>query len=218
MSTSFPESAERSKCRLEESNVTKQNKNAPIPFLEFVQNIAPIVQDTIAGKVHVKALQAPDRKAALQRHGQRGADTTTHDQYHDVSLKDPLPLPSTPRLTVESPSSESESVQPGDSQLHMDDSNDEHSSYYSDSCAIEREPRRRQAGPWDVTLPRTIRQPLEMMIEMHKQSHPSGYTDHPRTRRSSMAGGGNRPMKTDLAKLDSCPEYDGDDEGRGRPR
>jgi hypothetical protein len=135
-----------------------------------------------------------------------------------VSLKDSLPPPSTPRLTVESPSSVSESFQPCDSQLHMDDSNDEHSSYYSDSCAIEREPRRSRAESCAITMPKTMRQPLELIVEMHKQSHASGYTDHLWTRRSSMAGGWNRAMKADVDKLDSCPEYDGDDEGRGRPR
>jgi hypothetical protein len=211
MLTILPERTVASASNRGDSNAIRKTQNPPIPFLEFFQSTAPLSQQSSGDKVGSQPLQAVDNRADHQRQNERSSGDLSFEEPEKRHQTRP-PIPGTPRLTIESPSSESDTLDRGSSRVSADHSSDECSSYYSDSCAIEREPRNSE----NTSSRGTIR-PCDIANKPQQQSNPSTYRTYLTRRRLSRVD----PRETSNLGLGvdiSCSEYDGDDEGRIRPK
>lgn len=192
------------------SNVVKRDKQSPRPFLEFVQSTAPLCRPVSSDKISLNQLQALDQRAGHQGQNERISESLSHEQP-ERCLQHRPPMPGTPRLIIESPSSESDSMIRDSLRLPMDDSSDECSSYYSDSCAIEREPRKAEDEQSGLPMWGRVTQTFKIVNKAQQYSNASSYGSHLTLRRLSRVDpGGNFNLRqsTDIG----CSEYDGDDE------
>jgi hypothetical protein len=207
--TMSPESVAASAHSRAHSKAVKKDKQTPRSFIEFVQSTAPFAHSYHSDKLNSQVLQAVYQCPDGHVHTGQCTEALSY-ATPDEHLQHRPPVPGTPRLTIESPSSESDTLDRAFSQRSIDNSNDECSSYYSDSCAIEREPRRANVEHSDKIMWRKVTRPFESVNMAKSQPEASAHGSCLAPRRLSRVDA--RGVCNQRQAMDaSCCEYDGDD-------